>query len=148
MDRLGRESGSTGGLYPVLYVDCGELLAILLRKLQSLETNSFQENILITVPSKQGIFSLLLSVPGQQIRPLQQFLLGRSAYSLATVLEQLEEKIQSQRRAILNFDEALQIARDVHNGTGKEHPLHGVLKVNDAQGRKIRNARLVDVRDM
>lgn len=150
MDRRGREreSGSTGGLYPVLYVDCGELLSILLKRLKLLETNSFQENILITVPSNQGIFSLILSFPGQQIQHLQQFLLGRSAYSLATVLEQLDEKIQSQRRAILNFDEALQIARLVHSDAGKEHPLHGVMKVNDAQGRKIKNVRLADVRNM
>jgi len=47
-----RDSGSTGGLYPALYVDCGELLSILLTRLKSLEINSFQENILITVPSK------------------------------------------------------------------------------------------------
>lgn len=79
---------------------------------------------------------------------MQQFLLGRSAHSLATVLEQLDEKIQSQRRVILNFDEALQIAREVHSDAGKEHPLHGVLRVNDAQGRKIRNTRLIDVSDI
>ena len=44
-----RETGSTGGLYPVQYIDCGEMLTILLSKLQSLETNTFQENLLITV---------------------------------------------------------------------------------------------------
>lgn len=82
------------------------------------------------------------------MRQLQQFLLGKSAYSLATVLENLDEKIQSQRRAIQNFSEALQIARDVHSGAGRDHHLHGVLKVNDAQGRKIRNARLIDVCDI
>lgn len=41
----------TGGMYPAPYVECGELLTILIRKMKQLEVNTFQENVLLTVLS-------------------------------------------------------------------------------------------------
>ena len=152
MGNKGRED--TGGMYPVLYVECGELLTILIRKMKQLETNTFQENVLLTVPLTQGIFSLLMAFPGKQIRPLQQFLLGTANGSLSSVLQHLDEKIRAQIAEIDNFSEALRIAKEVHGLPGKDNPQHGVLRLKDTQNRgstdtrKVRNERLIDVTAM
>ena len=141
-----KDLSSTGGDGSEGSSDCGELLLLLMLKMKQLESNSFNENLLLTVTATQGVFSSICSFQGREAEDLQQFLMGKTQGSLGAVLISLARSLSYQRTEIPSYCQSISIARASHSPTKSSPSFLSLFSPSEKQlsPRKMRNVQLME----